>query len=128
MSNVYIMNYVQFVGMPRLVGCHAQHANTAFEVNRGVFCVCTHVYMHACLLYDLRREAHFDGRSYCFQNKRASGPPAKKKLRIDEMKKGGNWRNGSGVPGGSDGFLLTRSTAAEHQKAATPSSTAWTLH
>ena len=52
--------------------------------------------IHACLIikYDLPKEAHFDGRSFYFQNKRASDPPSRKRLRIDELKKGDSWRTG----------------------------------
>jgi hypothetical protein len=52
--------------------------------------------IHACLIikYDLPKEAHFDGRSFHFQNKRASDPPARKRLRIDKLKKGDSWRTG----------------------------------
>ena len=54
------------------------------------------IHVHACLIikYDLPKEAHFDGRSFYFQNKRESDPPARKRLRIDELKKGDSWRTG----------------------------------
>ena len=52
--------------------------------------VCQHVYniVHGCLMFDL---PIFD---VCFQNKRASGPPAKR-LRIEELKGGDSWRTGT---------------------------------
>ena len=51
-------------------------------------CMSTCNIMHACLMFDL---PNFDG---CFQNKRASGPPAKR-LRIEELKRGDSWRTGT---------------------------------
>ena len=67
---------------------------------------------------------------FFFQNKRASDPPANKRLRVDELKKGDSWRTGVSEElqvGQVFFYLRNCGTAEKYSKAPTSSPTAQAL-
>ena len=53
-------------------------------------CVCAFVCVHVCV--GVHIIYHFG--DFYFQNKRVFDPPARKRVRIDELRKGDSWRSG----------------------------------